>query len=173
MKHLHIACSGLILLLTSASVCCASDQQATDEAEKSTTDNNSEMTAAEIAKEAHTPLGNLREVILQLDILPDVGPLKKTEWIETIQTVFPVTLPKGWKVMTYGIIPLVSQPVMYPGDSRSFGLGDSTFFGYFVPPNEGKLIWGFGPALQAPTAMSAPWMPTTQPIWIWSRLTRC
>ena len=36
--------------------------------------------------------------------------------------------------------------------SRTDGLGDSTFFGYFVPPNEdGALIWGFGPALQAPT----------------------
>jgi hypothetical protein len=94
----------------------------------------------------------LREVILQLDILPNVGPLEKTELVETIQTVFPVSLPKDWKVMTYGIIPLVSQPAMYPGDSRSFGLGDSTFYGYFVPPNEGKLIWGFGPAIQAPTA---------------------
>ena len=38
------------------------------------------LTPEEIAKEAHNPLGNLREVILQLDILPDVGPLGKTEW---------------------------------------------------------------------------------------------
>jgi len=111
-----------------------------------------ELSPSEIAKEAHNPLGNLREVILQLDILPKVGALRKTEWVETVQTVFPISLGSGWKVMTYGIIPVVSQPGMYPGDNRSYGLGDSTFFGYFVPPNEGKLIWGFGPALQAPTA---------------------
>jgi hypothetical protein len=37
------------------------------------------------------------------------------------------------------------------GAHRTTGLGDSTFFGYFVPPNEGKLIWGFGPVLQVPT----------------------
>jgi hypothetical protein len=94
----------------------------------------------------------LREVILQSDILPDVGTLKKTEVVETIQVVYPVALGADWKVMTYGIIPLVSQPALYPGDSRSSGFGDSTYFAYFVPPNEKKLIWGFGPALQAPTA---------------------
>jgi hypothetical protein len=111
-----------------------------------------EKSAAEIAKESHNPLGNLKEIILQTAILPNVGANEKTLVVETIQTVFPITLGKGWKIMTYGIIPVVSQPGMFPGDDRSYGLGDSIFFGYFVPPNEGQLIWGFGPGLQAPTA---------------------
>jgi hypothetical protein len=56
--------------------------------------------------------------------------------------------------VTYSIIPVVSQPGLAPGDDRTNGLGDSTFFGYFVPPNEGDLIWGFGPSLVAPTHTS-------------------
>jgi hypothetical protein len=119
---------------------------------KRPTSTSGNSSAAEIAKESHNPLGNLREVIFQTDILPNVGPSKKTEVVETIQTVYPFSLGNSWKVMTYGIIPVVSQPRLSSRDDRTSGLGDSTFFGYFVPPNEGKLIWGFGPALQVPTA---------------------
>ena len=103
------------------------------------------------AKAIHNPLSNLREVIFQLDVLPDVGPESKTDWVGTIQPVWPFKLGNGWKLVTYSIIPLVSQPTLTLGGDRTGGLGDSTFFGYFVPPNEGDIIWGFGPALQAPT----------------------
>jgi hypothetical protein len=114
-----------------------------------------ERSPAEIAKESHNPLGNLREMILQLDILPNVGPDKRTALAGTIQTVFPFAISDNWKVMTYGIVPVVSQPGMSAGDDRIVGLGDSTFFGYFVPANEGKLIWGIGPAVQVPTATNS------------------
>jgi hypothetical protein len=111
-----------------------------------------EESPADIAKQLHNPLSNLREVIFQLDVLPDVGPDNKTNWAQTFQPVYPVALPNDWKLVTYSIIPVISQPAMASGDSRTEGLGDSTFFGYFVPPNEdGGLIWGFGPGLQAPT----------------------
>jgi hypothetical protein len=106
---------------------------------------------ADIAKQLHNPLSDLREVIFQLDVLPDVGPDNNTDWAQTFQPVYPMALPNDWKLVTYSIIPVISQPGMTPGDDRTNGLGDSTFFGYFVPPNEGALSWGFGPALQAPT----------------------
>ena len=112
-------------------------------------------TPSEIAKQLHNPLSNLREVIFQLDVLPNVGPDDKTEWVTTIQPVWPVPLVAGWKLVTYSIIPVVSQPGLTPDADRTNGLGDSTFFGYLVPPNEGKIIWGFGPALQAPTHTNA------------------
>jgi hypothetical protein len=110
-----------------------------------------QLTPSEIAKQLHNPLSNLREVIFQLDVLPDVGPDEKTDWVQTIQPVYPFKLGDGWKLVTYSIIPVVSQPGLALGEDRTYGLGDSTFFGYFVPPSEGKLIWGFGPALQVPT----------------------
>jgi hypothetical protein len=115
-----------------------------------------QLTPAEMAKELHNPLSSLREVIFQLDVLPDVGPDEKTDWVQTIQSVYPFDLGDEWKLVTYSIIPVVSQPGLAPGGGRTDGLGDSTFFGYFVPPNEeGELIWGFGPALQAPTNTDA------------------
>ncbi len=110
-----------------------------------------QVTPSDMAKELHNPLSNLREVIFQLDVLPNVGPGSKADWATTVQPVWPFALGDGWKVVTYSIIPVVSQPGLTPGADRTNGLGDSTFFGYFVPPNEGKLIWGFGPGLQAPT----------------------
>ena len=33
-----------------------------------------ELSPSETSKELHNPLSNLREIIFQLDILPDVGP---------------------------------------------------------------------------------------------------
>jgi hypothetical protein len=114
-------------------------------------DSYAQSTPSADAKALHNPLSNLKEVIFQLDVLPDVGPDSKTDWVETIQPVYPFKLPDDWKLVTYSIIPLVSQPGLEPGGDRSYGLGDSTFFGYFVPPNEGSLIWGIGPALQVPT----------------------
>jgi hypothetical protein len=115
-----------------------------------------QSTPSDIAKQIHNPLSSLKEVIFQLDVLPDVGPDEKTDWVQTFQPVYPFAVGDGWKLVTYSIIPVVSQPSLAPGDSRTNGLGDSTFFGYFVPPNEdGALIWGFGPALQAPTNTDA------------------
>jgi hypothetical protein len=110
------------------------------------------LSPAELAKEIHNPIGTLREVIFQLDILPNVGSDNKTQLVNTIQTVWPFDIGKDWKLVTYSIIPLVSQPGLASGDDRTYGLGDSNFFGYFAPATEGKVIWGIGPALQAPTA---------------------
>lgn len=73
--------------LALSSVCLADDTGAAQESDKlkqPTSSATGELSAAEMAKESHNPLGHLREIILQLDILPDVGPEKKTEWVETI-----------------------------------------------------------------------------------------
>lgn len=84
-------------------------------------------------------------------MLPNSGAEKKNDYAFTLQPVWPFDLGDGWKLVTYSIIPIVSQPGSTFGDDRTNGLGDTTVFGYFVPPNEGDLIWGFGPALQLPT----------------------
>ena len=138
----------LVLLALLATHVGAEESNKPNEPRSST---KGEDTPSEIAKQLHNPLSNLREIIFQLDVLPDVGPDNKTDWATTIQPVWPFALGDGWKLVTYSIIPVVSQPGLDPGSSRKNGLGDSTFFGYLVPPNEGQLIWGFGPALQTPT----------------------
>jgi hypothetical protein len=146
----RLALFSLVLLVPSILATSVTAQEP-DKHEASSSSANSDLTPSDIAKQLHNPLSNLREVILQLDVLPKVGPHDKTDWASTIQPVWPINLVDGWKLVTYSIIPVVSQPGLAPAEDRTSGLGDSTFFGYFVPPNEGKFIWGFGPALQAPT----------------------
>ena len=102
-------------------------------------------------KEMHNPLANLKEVFFQTDILPNVGPEEKTTWSLSVEPLYPFDLGNDWRLVTYTIVPMISQPGLTPEAGRGFGLGDTSVLGYFVPPNEGKLIWGFGPALQIPT----------------------
>ena len=79
----------------------------------------SQATPSELAKQLHNPLSNLREVIFQLDVLPKVGPDQGTNWATTIQPVWPIDLVAGWKLVTYSIIPIVSQPGLAPGADRT------------------------------------------------------
>ena len=109
------------------------------------------LTPSEIAKEFLDPIGALRRVYFQLDVLPDVGPDNNTAWESTIQAIWPFDIGDDWKFVTYSIIPLLSEPGVAPGDDRKNGLGDSNFFGYFARATKGGVIWGVGPALQAPT----------------------
>jgi hypothetical protein len=109
---------------------------------------------SDLAKDLHNPLANLREVFVQFDVLPDSGPRDDTAWAASLEPVWPFRLGGGWNLVTYSIIPYVSLPVVTPDGSRTGGIGDATFFGYFVPPGEGKLLWGFGPAIVAPTHSS-------------------
>jgi hypothetical protein len=105
----------------------------------------------DMSKELHNPLANLKEIIFQLDVLPDEGPDEKGTYDLSLQPVYPFSLPNDWKLVTYTIAPIISQPGLEEGGSRTNGLGDTKFYGYFVPPNERGLIWGFGPAAQLPT----------------------
>ena len=114
-------------------------------------DQLTQATSVNAAKEMHNPLANLKEVFFQTDILPNVGPDEKTTWSLSVEPLYPFDLGNDWRLVTYTIVPMISQPGLTPEAGRSFGLGDTSVLGYFVPPNEGKLIWGFGPALQIPT----------------------
>jgi hypothetical protein len=107
--------------------------------------------APDLSKALHNPLASLKEVFFQIDTLSGVGAEDKTATSLSIEPVYPFDLGHDWKLVTYSIFPLISQPGMGAGDDRKNGLGDSRFYGYFVPPDEGGLLWGFGPALQIPT----------------------
>jgi hypothetical protein len=86
-----------------------------------------QLTAAEMAKELHNPLSSLREVIFQLDILPNVGPNDKTDWVQTIQPVYPFDLGNDWRLVTYSIIPVVAPRLAFKsifGEVADGPLGD-------------------------------------------------
>lgn len=72
-------------------------------------------------KEMHNPLANLKEVFFQTDILPNVGPGEKTALSLSVEPLYPFDLPNDWRLVTYTIVPLISQPGLTPGADRTFG----------------------------------------------------
>jgi hypothetical protein len=82
MKKILSKSALAILLLLAISTPCVADEES----------------PADIAKQLHNPLSNLRELIFQLDVLPDVGPDNKTDWAQTFQPVYPVALPQRLEI---------------------------------------------------------------------------
>ena len=110
-----------------------------------------EMSAEELAKLAQNPVGNLISVPFQNNTNFNFGPEKGTQNILNIQPVIPIEISKDWNIITRTILPVISQPSLGPGDSRTNGIGDLEFTAFLSPANPGQWIWGVGPVVQAPT----------------------
>jgi len=110
-----------------------------------------ELSAEELAKLAQNPVGNLVSVPFQNNTNLNFGPEKKTQNILNIQPVIPISVNDEWNVITRTIVPVVSQPALYPGDDRTNGLGDTVFTAFLSPAKPGSMIWGAGPVVQLPT----------------------
>ena len=112
---------------------------------------HAEMSAEELAKLAQNPVGNLISVPFQDNVNFNFGPLKETQNILNIQPVYPIHVNEEWNIITRTILPVISQPALFDGDSRTNGVGDLQFTAFLSPANPGEWIWGAGPILQAPT----------------------
>jgi hypothetical protein len=110
-----------------------------------------EMSAEELAKLAQNPVGNLISVPFQNNTNFNFGPEKGTQNILNIQPVYPIHVNEEWNIITRTILPVISQPSLGPGDSRTNGIGDLQFSAFLSPANPGEWIWGAGPVIQAPT----------------------
>lgn len=127
-----------VLVLAAAGCCIALPAQA-------------ELSAEELAKLAQNPVGNLVSMPFQNNTNLNYGPEKKTQNILNIQPVIPVSVNEDWNIITRTILPVVSQPALYPGDDRTNGLGDTVFTAFLSPAKPGSVIWGAGPVVQLPT----------------------
>jgi len=113
---------------------------------------HAEMSAEELAKLAQNPVGNLISLPFQNNTNLNFGPLKKTQNILNIQPVVPIEISKEWNIITRTIVPVVSQPPLFAGDSRLDGIGPTVFSAFLSPADpKGGLIWGAGPVIQIPT----------------------
>jgi hypothetical protein len=81
----------------------------------------------ELAKAAQNPVADLISLPLQNNTNFNFGPEEKTQNILNIQPVWPFSLTEEWNVITRTIVPVISQPELFPGDDRENGLGDTTF----------------------------------------------
>ena len=112
-----------------------------------------EMSAEELAKVAHNPVGNLVSVPFQINTNFNTGPLSGMQSILNIQPVIATEVNKDWNIITRTIMTLMWQPAFVPGQEDTFGLGDIQLSAFLSPssPGLGGLIWGAGTILQMPT----------------------
>lgn len=116
---------------------------------------HADMSAEELAKLAQNPVGNVISVPFQNNTNLNFGPEKGTQNILNIQPVIPIEIDKDWNIITRTILPVVWNPSLGPGDGATSGIGDLQFTAFLSPAKPGKLIWGVGPILQAPTNSNA------------------
>lgn len=106
----------------------------------------------ELAKAAQNPVGDLISFPFQNNTDFGFGPKGNTGTrnILNIQPVYPVSLGDKWNLITRTILPVVYQPDI--GTGSEFGLGDLNATAFFSPKEPGRMIWGAGPVLIAPSA---------------------
>jgi hypothetical protein len=106
----------------------------------------------ELAKLAQNPVGNLISVPFQNNANLNYGPSKQTQDILNIQPVIPIDFSPDWNIITRTIIPVISQPAIFPGQARVYGIGPTQFSAFLSPadPKNG-LVWGVGTITQIPT----------------------
>jgi hypothetical protein len=110
------------------------------------------MSAEELAKLAQNPVGNLISLPFQNNTNLNYGPLRKNQNILNIQPVYPIEVSPEWNIITRTIVPVVSQPALFAGDSRVNGIGPTDFSACLSPADpKGGVIWGVGPIVQIPT----------------------
>ena len=108
-------------------------------------------TLDELAKLKQNPLSGLRQVTLQNQLYPNFHSTGQTENVLSVQVIWPVSLGNEWSIVTYTILPVISQPGLEPGDSQVWGLGDTTMTLIATPKKIGTLIWGAGAVIGLPT----------------------
>jgi hypothetical protein len=108
--------------------------------------------AYDLAQTAQNPVANVISLPFQNNANFNFGPLEKTQNILNIQPVIPFSLGEDWNLITRTILPVISQPALFPGDDRTYGLGDTVFTAFFSPATPGRIIWGAGPVLLLPSA---------------------
>lgn len=104
----------------------------------------------ELRSAVQNPLADLVSVPFQNNTDFGIGEHDRTKNTLNIQPVYPVDLG-SWLLVNRVIFPLVYQPDVADDDGGEWGLGDSTWSFFFVPPSE-KLTWGFGPVALLPTS---------------------
>ena len=132
-------------LITAGGLLASSFVHAVDEGEGS---------VAELAKAAQNPIANMINVPFQNNTNFNVGPENKVQNILNIQPVLPFSITEDWNLITRTIIPVVSQPALESGQSRTNGIGDIQFSAFISPkaPTAGGWIVGVGAIAELDTA---------------------
>jgi hypothetical protein len=122
--------------------------------------------ADELRKEAQNPIASLISVPFQENLNFGIGPADRTQNVLNIQPVIPISLSKGWNLVTRWITPVIYQPLPIQQASGPpvqqtgvYGLGDLNP-SFFLSPKKKfhGLIWGIGPTFVLPTATNTAYL---------------
>jgi hypothetical protein len=121
---------------------------------------NTTPSVEDLAKLKQDPLSGLRQIGIQAVFNPDTPVSGETQSTYTIQPVWPFSLSKDWKVITYTILPIVDLPDV-GGQDSTVGLGDTLINLFVAPKKPGPIVWGAGPAILLPTRTDSALGPNT------------
>jgi hypothetical protein len=105
----------------------------------------------QLAKQLANPVASLVSIPLQYNWEQGVGPGNDTRFILNFQPVVPLSLNEDWNLIGRLIMPMVSQPALFPGGEATFGISDVLLSAFFSPAKPSAFIWGVGPVLSLPS----------------------
>ncbi|MCX7064782.1 MAG: neuromedin U [Proteobacteria bacterium] len=105
--------------------------------------------AADLARAVQNPVADLVSLPFQNNTNFNLGPEEETQNVLNVQPVWPISVSDDANLITRTIVPIISQPELFPGGDRENGIGDIQFTAFYSPkkPTSGGLIWGAGPVL--------------------------
>src|SRR5215471_7575300 len=143
MKHVKGICSLLMLYLVTLP--CVLAQQAQQGAADDTDT---------LVKQTQNPVASLISVPFQNNLNYPIGPFTRYQDVLNIQPVIPVGIGK-WNLITRAIVPVINrQDPLREGGTRA-GLGDANVTFFMSPAVPGRVIWGVGPVVLAPSATAS------------------
>ena len=110
---------------------------------------------AKLAQAAANPIANMISLPFQLNFNFNQGPYNRYGTVLNFMPVLPFRLSKKWNVITRTIIPIIQKPYIDSTAGSTYGIGNTNFNAFFVPPAVGIFTYGFGITMNIPSA-SAP-----------------
>jgi hypothetical protein len=109
----------------------------------------------ELQKAVQNPVANLISVPLQENMNVDIGPYGRNQSVLNLQPVIPMRISDNWLLISRIITPIIYQPDPMQKNLGASGLGDINPSFFLSPAKAGKVIWGVGPAIVAPSATNS------------------
>jgi hypothetical protein len=142
-RDLWVLCNAALLLSALSTLAIAQEQSSTED----------------LAKKTQNPVADLISVPLQSNFNFGAGfHHNNMIYVLNIQPVIPIKLSEEWNLITRTIMPVISQPSLFPSfggtvsGTTGSGLGDFNPTFFLSPAKPGELIWGLGPTFTLPTA---------------------
>jgi hypothetical protein len=104
-----------------------------------------------LLEDSQNPISSLISVPFEHNLYFDVGPKDALVYTLNHKPVYPVDLGE-FTLINRLIAPITYQEERVSGEGTEFGLGDFTYQGFISPKDNGKVLWGVGPAFVVPTA---------------------